>query len=204
MMEQKIIIIDENKVFADTLCMALHYTGNYSGCLSFYNLEELAQQKKLVPDLLILGTCQQARINEYAEKYPAAKKILITGNQHHSDTLITLSKGQSTSIAKGSSPEKYIMVVEEVLQNKFVISSSAAKALLDNYRTTYHRAADLSLLSVREQQVLACLAQGSLNKEIAGILNISHQTVRRHCFNLYRKLNVGNRAEAVAYYLGGR
>lgn len=55
-------------------------------------------------------------------------------------------------------------------------------------------------LTKREQQVLAELANGSLYKEIAQKLSISLDTVKKHCKNIYQKLNVRNRTEASNYF----
>lgn len=58
-------------------------------------------------------------------------------------------------------------------------------------------------LTAREQELLAALAQGHTNAEIAGELEISLNTVKFHLKNLFGKLNVRNRAQAVARYLKG-
>ena len=64
------------------------------------------------------------------------------------------------------------------------------------------RVADNTTLSARETQVVAGIASGRLNKEIAFELGISECTVKNHCSTIYRKLGVYNRAGAVAHYLG--
>jgi DNA-binding NarL/FixJ family response regulator len=55
-------------------------------------------------------------------------------------------------------------------------------------------------LTKREQEVLAVLAKGLLYKEIASRFSISIDTVKKHCKNIYQKLNVRNRTEATNYY----
>jgi DNA-binding CsgD family transcriptional regulator len=60
-----------------------------------------------------------------------------------------------------------------------------------------------NLLSAREHEVLAQLATGQSNSEIADALGVSRSTVARHVANLYSKLGVRNRTEATARYLGG-
>jgi len=55
-------------------------------------------------------------------------------------------------------------------------------------------------LTPREQEVLAKLAKGFLYKEIAHHLSISIDTVKKHCKNIYSKLQVRNRTEAVNFY----
>ncbi|HMU08717.1 MAG TPA: LuxR C-terminal-related transcriptional regulator [Ferruginibacter sp.] len=55
-------------------------------------------------------------------------------------------------------------------------------------------------LTRREQEVLAALAKGFLYKEIALRLSISLDTVKKHCKNIYQKLNVRNRTEASNHF----
>jgi two-component system, NarL family, response regulator LiaR len=55
-------------------------------------------------------------------------------------------------------------------------------------------------LTKREQEVLTALARGLLYKEIAQRLSISIDTVKKHCKNIYPKLNVRNRTEAANYF----
>lgn len=55
-------------------------------------------------------------------------------------------------------------------------------------------------LTRREQEVLALLAKGFLYKEIAQRLSISLDTVKKHCKNIYQKLNVRNRTEASNHF----
>ena len=55
-------------------------------------------------------------------------------------------------------------------------------------------------LTKREEEVLAVLAKGLLYKEMAVALNVSLDTVKKHCKNIYHKLKVRNRTEASNYF----
>ena len=61
---------------------------------------------------------------------------------------------------------------------------------------------DIEQLSSREKQILEELARGLMYKEIAGVLFISAETVRKHVYHIYEKLHVTNRVEAVNKYFG--
>ena len=56
-------------------------------------------------------------------------------------------------------------------------------------------------LSTREREVLEQLSKGLLYKEIADVLNVNIETIRKHCHNIYEKLRVNSRTEAVVKYL---
>ena len=57
-------------------------------------------------------------------------------------------------------------------------------------------------LSIREREVLELLSKGLPYKEIADMLGINIETVRKHCHNIYEKLQVSSRTEAVVKFLG--
>jgi len=59
-------------------------------------------------------------------------------------------------------------------------------------------------LTAREKEVLAALAGGYLYKEIAARLSISIDTVKKHCKNIYQKLQIRNRTEAANYFHSGK
>ena len=59
----------------------------------------------------------------------------------------------------------------------------------------------IEVLSDREKEVLENLAKGLIGKEVADALNISSGTVRKHVQNIYKKLHVNTRVEAVNLYL---
>ena len=63
-------------------------------------------------------------------------------------------------------------------------------------------AMELQELTAREQGVLAKLAEGFVPKEVAAELGISYDTVRNHTTNIYTKLHVHSRSEAILKYLG--
>lgn len=69
---------------------------------------------------------------------------------------------------------------------------------LERHRTGCHRPSkSLALLTTKEQQILWHIAAGGSNKQIADRLNISDCTVKTHIYNIFRKLNVSNRVQAL-------
>lgn len=59
----------------------------------------------------------------------------------------------------------------------------------------------IDLLTKREKEVLACVADGLSNKEIATGLNITERTVKNHLFSIYRKIDVSDRTQAAIYVI---
>ncbi len=79
------------------------------------------------------------------------------------------------------------------------MSANIARKLVMNFqqREQAEKTTDITLLSMRENEILHFLSQGLLYKEIADQLNISTSTVRQHIHRIYEKLHVQNRTEAI-------
>ena len=85
------------------------------------------------------------------------------------------------------------------------MSSQIARKVVATFKNKTSAAVSaesLGVLSRREKEILESLSKGLLYKEIADILYISPQTVRKHVYHIYEKLHVSNRIEAVNKYFG--
>ena len=81
------------------------------------------------------------------------------------------------------------------------MSSNIARKVIQSFHQADSRNAPAENLSPREREILDLLAKGYADKEIADALSIGFQTVHTHVRNIYRKLHVRSRTEAVAKYL---
>ena len=80
------------------------------------------------------------------------------------------------------------------------MSSQIARKVVQSFRRGDNQSDGTNDLSPREREVLELLARGYLYKEIAGMLDISVQTVNTYIRRIYEKLHVRSRAQAVAKY----
>ena len=81
------------------------------------------------------------------------------------------------------------------------IEPGVAARVLDRFAQLSREEAQTPLLSDREVEVLQLMAKGSANKEIARSLSISDSTVKTHVANIFQKLDVSGRTEAVTHAL---
>ncbi|MCS6825365.1 MAG: response regulator transcription factor [Caldilinea sp.] len=98
---------------------------------------------------------------------------------------------------KTESPTQTIEAIRQVAQGRLVFPRAAQRWMMGGGR----RSGEESALSQRELEVLEKLACGFTNAEIAAALSVSENTVRFHLKNIYEKLGVANRTEAVAWFL---
>ncbi len=111
----------------------------------------------------------------------------------------SLEAGAHGYILKSTSPAAITETVKELHHGGSPMSSEIARKVVTAFSRQHDPGPDI--LSEREKQVLEMLSQGLLYKEVAGKLLISIETVKRHCFNIYRKLHVNNRTEAINKFL---
>ncbi|MCB0071201.1 MAG: response regulator transcription factor [Caldilineaceae bacterium] len=107
-----------------------------------------------------------------------------------------LQLGAEGFALKTESPTQTIDAIRQVAQGRLVFPRAAQRWMSTFGRGTEHT----PQLSDREQEVLQHLSRGLPNAEIGTALCVSENTVRFHLKNIYDKLNVSNRTEAVAWY----
>lgn len=102
-------------------------------------------------------------------------------------------------------PEELYDAVRDAAVGKTVISPAVAPVVFDALRrrgTVTSTSEDPTALTERESEVMALVARGLTNVEIAERLYVSHKTVKNHLNRVYTKLGLSRRAEAIAHWLG--
>jgi two-component system nitrate/nitrite response regulator NarP len=118
--------------------------------------------------------------------------IIYTGAQGESVPSQVMAHGGAAFVSKSEQPGFLLDTVAAVAQGRMVFPFLDVRAIHQNPITT---------LTHRELEVLASLVAGQSNKQIASNQKVSLNTVKFHIRNLYQKLDVGSRSQAVALYL---
>jgi len=124
---------------------------------------------------------------------------MFTVYENDEKVLQAMQAGATGYLLKRTKPERILESIKELNQGGSPMSSNIARRLL-NIFLNEKKATKKEILSDRENEVLQLLADGLLYKEIAERLHIVHGTVRQHIHNIYEKLHVQNRTEAVNKY----
>ena len=116
-----------------------------------------------------------------------------------------LRAGASGYILKKTQPAKLLEGITELIQGGAPMSSQIASKVVAAFKymsVETQTGSPLDVLSKKENVILEMLSTGLLYKEIADKMLITTETVRKHVYNVYHKLHVNNRVEAVNKYFG--
>jgi RNA polymerase sigma factor (sigma-70 family) len=143
-------------------------------------------------------------VKQLKSVFPSMKFMMCTVYEEDEQIFEALRAGASGYILKKTSPAKLIEAIRELYDGGAPMSSQIAAKVVSAFQQTKAGVADESVatLSNREREILDYLSRGLLYKEIAAELGISQETVRKHVYNIYEKLHVSNRIEAVNKFLG--
>ena len=172
---------------------------------SFKDAESAAQKlPELKADIVLMdinlpGMSGIDCIRSIKEKCPGTQFMMFTVYENDDKVLEALQAGATGYLLKRTKPEQILESIKELNQGGSPMSSNIARKLL-NIFLHEKKATKKEALSDRENEVLQLLADGLLYKEIANRLYIGHGTVRQHLHNIYEKLHVNNRTEAVNRY----
>ncbi len=124
-------------------------------------------------------------------------KVLLLSTQNREEYLYeTLRAGADGYILKDIAPDELAQAVRTVARGEILIQPQLANRLLSRFGTRGNT--PYESLTTREMEVLRLLARGMRNKEIAARLFVSERTVNFHLANIYQKLNVSGRTEALS------
>ena len=128
---------------------------------------------------------------------PKAQFMMCTVYDDDDHIFHALKSGASGYILKRTSPAQILEAISELYEGGSPMSSEIARRVVESIHESNHRSKAVELLTTRENEILDYLSKGYLYKEIAADLFISKETVKKHIHNIYDKLHVQNRTEAL-------
>jgi len=130
---------------------------------------------------------------------PEVKVLILTTFDAESSIIQALKAGASGYVLKDSQASAIVTSILAVMSGERVMASAVATRVLDMLTGNTPPREVYDGLTVREIEILKLLASGLANKQIAYKLRISEKTVRNHVSNMYEKLQIFDRVQAVLY-----
>lgn len=168
--------------------------------------EAIAQVAACEPDAVIMdirlpGEDGIEACRCITEKFPQVNVLMLTSYEDDDLIMEAIMAGAKGYILKQVGNEELIRAVELVTSNASVLDPIITRRLLERMRSkpAGEDAGELNALTKQEKKVLALIAEGKTNREIAKTIYLSEKTVRNYVSNILAKLNLSNRAEAAVY-----
>jgi len=175
-------------------------------CVGAYGSGEEALDKATgaKPDVVLMdinlpGISGIECIRALKERAPQLQIMMLTVFEDYDRIFCSLTAGASGYLLKQTPPAKLLEAILELRQGGSPMSMQIARRVVEAFQKTENTA---SVLSPREKEIIALLAKGFLYKEIASQLTLSVETIRTHIHNIYEKLHVRTRTEAVMKVYG--
>jgi len=176
-------------------------------CACASGREALRVLPGMAPDIIVMdiqmpgmtGIECTLRLKELLPKTPI---LILTVSADTQTVFRALEAGADGYLLKRSRPEQLQTAIQDVLEGGAPMTSEIARRVVASFRQRATKRDETAGLTPREEEVLGYLSKGFANKEIAAKMAVSYETVRDHLRNIYEKLHVHSRTEAVARYLG--
>jgi len=206
----RVLVVDDDPVYRSALCLIL---ADDPGIVVVGQADDGDRAESavadLAPDVVLLdvrmpGASGIATAGAIREASPMTRVVMLTASDEEGDLFDAVVAGANGYILKDCSFDEVCGAVRAVSEGRSLISPAMAAKLLTRFRTLAlpEPAAPAPVgppLSTRELEVLALVARGMPDREIAEELSVSENTVKTHVANVLAKLHLRSRTEAAIY-----
>jgi DNA-binding NarL/FixJ family response regulator len=148
----------------------------------------------VLADLIMPGIDGIALTAQIADSYPAVRVVALTSSSEALNVEDALAAGANGYLLKSSEPEFIVSAIRAAARGQTFIDPEVAAILTRSLRDT-----SKPLLSAREREVVALVAKGQSNQEIASTLFISERTARTHVSHVISKLGLSSRMQVALW-----
>lgn len=200
----RIVIFEDNNDFIDSLTELIANADGMELVGVYHNCKNAVKNvAHLNPDIILMDIdmpvengLQGLRSLRAADNEVSI--LMLTVFDDNDRVFQAICFGASGYILKRTAPEKIIEAIREAHTGGAPMTPSVAKQVLKLFSQPFQRSAELQALTPREHDVLSLLVRGYSYKMAAGELKVGIETLRYHIKNIYAKLHVNSKSEAVA------
>ncbi|RNI31839.1 DNA-binding response regulator [Hanamia caeni] len=197
-----VVIIEDLEDYRNGLVNLINWTEGYECAGAYATAEEAISALAAVhPDVALIdirlpGKSGIDLVELIHKNFPSILCMMCTAYDEDEKVFKALKAGAYGYLLKSTPPAEILDSIQQLVNGGSPMSSDVARKVIASFQLPEQNS-DTENLTAREKQVLTLLSKGLLYKEIAAQLSISIDTVKRHCFNIYEKLHVSNRTEAI-------
>lgn len=199
----RIVVVDDHSLFRRGLISLLAEMPEFEVVGEATNGQEaLPLVSRTKPDIVLMDINMPVMdgveaLKQIRHTAPDQRVLMLTISQDDNDLLGAIVAGANGYMLKNAEPDTLKNTILQVMAGNSVLAPEVTARVLDAVRHV-QSGRDQGLLSEREVEVLRCMAKGMTTGQIAGSLFISENTVKTHIRHILEKLEVNNRAQAVA------
>src|SRR5499427_1369206 len=213
----RIVVADDHPIFRDGLCKLLGLEEDFEVVAQAQDGRQVLEVlQQLEPDILLLdlkmpGLDGLATLQRLQAARNKTRVIVLTASDDKNEFVQAMKLGTSGIVLKQTATELLIKSIRKVHAGEIWLDSHTTAAVIRQFvasdespapspiSTAAPRERERSPLSQREREIVALVAQGFKNKEMAEKMFISEQTVKNHLHNIFDKLGVSDRLELALY-----
>ncbi len=194
----RIVIIEDDETIRDAYTYLINEAAGYTVVKTYSSAEAaLKELKQDDPHIILLdvelpGISGIEAISRIKSVMEDVYIIMLTVYDHQQTVFDALGRGASGYLTKSTSPAKIIEALAEVMDGGGPMSAGIAKMVVNSFQRNKQ-----SPLTRRETEILEQIADGKTRSRIASEMFIDLETVKSHLKNIYAKLNVHSRADAI-------
>ena len=200
-------IVEDNEQLRTTLARVIGRAEGFQFLSAYGSAEDaLAGLPQDRPDVVLMdinlpGLNGVECVRRLKPLAPDTQIIMLTVYEDTDNIFNALTAGATGYLLKRTPRAELLQAIRDVRQGGSPMTAHIARKVVQSFQRTGASPQTTENLSEREQQVLDCLSQGLIYKEIAEKLGISYETVHTYIRRIYEKLQVRTRTEAVAKFL---
>ncbi|GIP21566.1 MULTISPECIES: response regulator transcription factor [Paenibacillus] len=206
-MKARVLVVDDHAHAREGICDILAEDSSFEVIgMASSGKEAVELTEKYMPDLILMdihmpGMDGLEATRTIKLRFPYVKIVLITVSDDAAHLFEALKQGAQGFLLKNLSPSTWVEYLRAIMTDEAPMSRDLAHQILQEFPAAPRQEVGDHPLTSREREILDWVARGLTNREIAGELQISDQTVKNHLKNILHKLQLENRVQLTRYAL---
>jgi DNA-binding NarL/FixJ family response regulator len=196
--KKRVIIVEDDKILLESFEHIVNSSEKFMVVGTYSNAEdalaEIARKKAeiVLMDIELPAMSGIAATEIIKEKYSGVEVVMVTIYEDNELVFNSLKAGASGYITKSANYLELLSALDEIVRGGAPMSTKIARMVIHNFHMNPN-----SPLTAREKEVLNLIAEGKTYSQISDTLGIARETAKTHIRNIYSKLHVSKKSEAI-------